>query len=154
MSNFEFLNRHRCVGVNTRTNVPIVGTNQPIDQILWSTEFGGLFQFAIPGEARLIHTVAATGMGWQHVSVSFGPQNFKTPSWEVMSFVKELFWEPEDCVIQLHPPKSRCVNYHEGCLHLWRCIDGREQPLPPTILVGIPGETKKNEKLVSSKTSG
>jgi len=144
MSNFEFLNRHRYLGVNTRTDEIVIGTDPciPLNPILWKTNFGGLFRFAMPGEPRSINTVASTGLGWQHVSVSFGQASYKTPSWEVMSYVKELFWEPEETVIQLHPPKSQWVNYHEGCLHLWRCIDGREQPIPPTIMVGIPGEKR------------
>lgn len=98
--------------------------------------FNGCFRLSMPGEARAIYLIASDGEGWQHVSVSFGKRNHKTPSWEVMCWVKDLFWEPEDCVVQFHPPQSEYVNVHPGCLHLWRCIDGRDQPTPPSIMVG------------------
>jgi hypothetical protein len=99
--------------------------------------FNGAFIFPIAGESRKIYTIASDGLGWQHVSVSFGPASQKTPSWEVMCAVKDLFWEPEHCAIQFHPPRSIYVNTHPGCLHLWRCTDPRyPQPLPDPILVG------------------
>lgn len=108
----------------------------------WSDDslgFNGLFVFALPGEPRRIRCLCSDGEGWQHVSVSFGPQGKSCPSWELMCRIKDLFWEPEDVVVQFHPPQSQYVNNHVGCLHLWRCIDGREQPIPPSILVGIRG---------------
>jgi len=96
--------------------------------------FNGLFVLmALDTQVRII---ASDGEGWQHVSVSIVGRPNKTPSWDVMCFVKALFWEPQDCVIQFHPPESEYVNHHPGCLHLWRCTDGREQPMPPSILVG------------------
>ncbi len=122
MSNWDFLNRHRI------RSGQFASTS--------ADGFNGAFGFAVTGEAKLVFCIASDGMGWQHVSVSFGP-NRKTPSWEIMCKVKELFFEPEDCVIQLHPPESTYVNNHPGCLHLWRCTDGRQQPLPDRIMVGI-----------------
>lgn len=124
MSDWNFLNRRRCQAGR-----------------FYSDEtfgFNGAFSFSIPGEARRVFCIASAGGGWQHVSVSFGP-NKATPSWEIMCRVKELFWDDEETVIQLHPPKSTWVNNHPGCLHLWRCTDGREQPLPPSIMVGLRG---------------
>lgn len=122
MSNWDFLNRHRL----TRG---YYGSDA-------SCGFNGAFQFALPGEARRVWCIASDGEGWQHVSVSFGPIH-KTPSWEILSAVKSLFWEDEDVVVQFHPAKSQYVNNHIGCLHLWRCTDGREQPIPPSIMVGL-----------------
>lgn len=92
--------------------------------------------FHLPGEPKLIRCIASDGGGWQHVSVSQGDTEADIPSWKVMSKVKELFWEDEDVVIQIHPKKSEYVNYHAATLHLWRCADGREQPTPPSIMVG------------------
>jgi hypothetical protein len=37
-----------------------------------------------------------------------------------MCHVKELFFDADECVMQLHPPKSEYVNCHQYCLHLWR----------------------------------
>lgn len=70
--------------------------------------------------------------GWEHVSVSC--EN-RTPNWTEMCFVKDLFWAPEECVIQFHPPKNDYVNCHPFCLHLWRYVK-QEFPMPPSILVG------------------
>lgn len=98
--------------------------------------FNGLFQFYIGDSAAKVKVIASDGEGWQHVSVSLHDHPNKTPSWALMCFVKDLFWEPEDVVVQFHPRKSEYVNHHPGCLHLWRCIDGREFPTPPTYMVG------------------
>jgi len=52
-----------------------------------------------------------------------------------MSFVKDLFWDEDECVVQFHPPRSEYVNNHASCLHLWR-NKHQQFPLPPSILVG------------------
>jgi len=75
--------------------------------------------------------------GWEHVSVS---TERHIPNWEEMCFVKNLFWDEEECVMQLHPAKSRYVNCHPRCLHLWKPLNG-EIPLPPDLLVGPKGKT-------------
>ena len=71
--------------------------------------------------------------GWEHVSVSLEDKR-KIPNWQEMSFVKSLFWEDEECVVQFHPPKSDYVNNCNGCLHLWRS-KLQEFPMPDKILV-------------------
>jgi len=123
MSNWTFLNKNRVRG-------GMYGSDA-------SLGFNGMFEFALPGEARRIRCLASDGRGWQHVSVSFGPGSKSAPSWELMCQIKDLFFEPEDVVVQFHPARSQYVNNHGGCLHLWRCIDGREQPAPDPILVGL-----------------
>lgn len=52
-----------------------------------------------------------------------------------MCLVKSIFWDDEDAVMQLHPPRSEWVNNHRYCLHLWRPV-GVEIPLPPSWMVG------------------
>lgn len=69
---------------------------------------------------------------WEHISVST-PN--RTPTWAEMCFVKDVFWDKEDVVIQIHPRQSEYVNYHPFCLHLWRPV-GVEIPCPPSIAVG------------------
>lgn len=122
MSDWGFINRHR-VSAGGYASDATYG-------------FNGMIEFAFPGEARRIRCLFSDGMGWQHVSVSFGPGSKSCPSWELMCRIKDLFWEAQDAVIQIHPPKSEYVSFHPGCLHLWRCIDGHEQPLPSSLLVG------------------
>lgn len=123
MSDWTFLNKHRCR----------VGHFASTDDF----GFNGAFRFNLPHEVRPVFCIASDGLGWQHVSVSFGAANQRTPTWQTMAAVKDLFFDQDDWVIQFHPPHSEYVNNHKGCLHLWKCIDGREQPTPPSILVGL-----------------
>lgn len=60
---------------------------------------------------------ASDGMGWEHVSVSLPS---RCPTWDEMCFIKSMFWDECDMVIQFHPPESDYVNLHKYCLHLWR----------------------------------
>jgi hypothetical protein len=45
-----------------------------------------------------------------------------------------LFFEDEETVLQLHPPKSKWINIHPNVLHLWRPTRF-QVPLPPEITV-------------------
>lgn len=79
--------------------------------------------------------LASDGGGWDHVSVSLFKRPDKTPSWEVMCFIKDLFFEEHETVVQFHPPKSEYIN-NANALHLWR-DQGNSHNLPPSIMVGI-----------------
>lgn len=94
--------------------------------------FGAFF---VPGGlgAAPLRVIASDGAGWEHVSVSL-PN--RCPTWTEMAYVKSLFWDDEDCVVQYHPPRSEYVNQHPYCLHLWRPVE-QVIPLPPSILVGF-----------------
>jgi hypothetical protein len=85
-------------------------------------------------------TIIASGgiaeVPWEHVSVS---TPIRCPTWEEMAWVKDLFFEDEEPVMQLHPPKSRYVNYHPHCLHLWKPTNF-EIVLPPEIAIGPVGK--------------
>jgi hypothetical protein len=75
--------------------------------------------------------------GWEHVSVSLGDST-RPPNWAEMCFVKDLFWDEEETVIQFHPPRSTYVNYHPSTLHLWKHKQ-HVVPLPPALLIGPVG---------------
>jgi hypothetical protein len=85
------------------------------------------------GDKLTILVADGVDTGWEHVSVS---KRRHIPNWVEMCFVKDLCWDEEACVIQYHPPKSRHVNNHPNCLHLWRPIK-HEIAQPPDILVGL-----------------
>lgn len=68
---------------------------------------------------------------WDHVSVSTAN---RTPTWEEMNWVKDQFFEEEECVIQFHPPRSKYINCNPHVLHLWR-QDNVEFVLPPAKMV-------------------
>lgn len=118
MSNWAFLNQHR--------------VRQGHYASTEADGFNGAFLFKLMGAH--LKTIASDGMGWQHVSVSLEKFPSATPPWGLMCAVKELFWEPNDWVVQYHPGQDDYVNTHPGCLHLWRPIH-IELPKPPKICV-------------------
>ena len=89
----------------------------------------------IPGPIDcMLKVIVSTGRGWEHVSVSRADpgttiSDQTPPSWKEMEYVRRLLWDPEDTVIQIHPPLNKYVNKHTGVLHLWRKLD-MEIPLP------------------------
>lgn len=107
----------------------------------------GVFVLPLPG-GRTLKIIACDGAedpttpreawGWEHVSVSVaergGATRPKLPTWGEMCAVKDLFWEPEDVVVQFHPRRSEHVNFAE-VLHLWRNAM-QPFPTPAPFLVG------------------
>lgn len=103
--------------------------------------YGNNGAFFVPrnGENSPLKVIASDGMGlpegrrWEHVSVSLPG---RPPSWEEMCRVKDLFWDPEDVVVQYHPAEADYVSDHPNCLHLWRALD-QHIPVPDPLLVGL-----------------
>lgn len=84
--------------------------------------------------SMVVNAIVSDGMGWEHVSVS-NPS--RCPTWEEMCVIKDMFWDAEDFVIQVHPPKSEYVNVHAYCLHLWRKSGTNDFcEKPPKMMVG------------------
>jgi hypothetical protein len=84
--------------------------------------------------------ICSQDMGWEHVSAHIVRRGAltmvkRTPTWEEMCWLKDLFWESEEEVAQYHPARSEYVNIHPYTLHLWRPM-GAELPTPPSIMVG------------------
>ena len=94
-------------------------------------------KFFIPGpHGRTLQVIASNGdaelgVNWEHVSVSTPS---RCPNWPEMCFVKSLFWDEEECVMQVHPPRSKWINNHPFCLHMWRPLNDHI-PLPPEVAV-------------------
>jgi hypothetical protein len=122
----------------------------------------GAFGVMTFNDGRHIHlqVIASVGGGWDHVSVSpVGPQ--RTPTWEEMCYVKDLFFTEDEVCVQYHPAKKDYVNHHPFTLHIWRpqtdderqllyangCDDGPDfptpgpLPVPPSIFVGPKRQT-------------
>jgi hypothetical protein len=83
--------------------------------------------------------------GWEHVSLrvesATDPKAGRLPTWEEMCLAKKLFFEPNECVVQFHPPESEYVNAHPNVLHLWRNTQF-DFKTPPTLLIGPKPESK------------
>ena len=97
----------------------------------------GAFLIKSLKRGRAIFCICSDGMGWEHVSISIrlvGKGKTDIPTWNEMCYVKDMFWDEEDCVVQFHPPKSQYINTHPHVLHLWRSTE-YTFPAPDKILV-------------------
>jgi len=97
----------------------------------------GMFRLTHPETGRSLHVVASDGRDWdecglagppwEHVSVS---PAYGCPLWAEMCWVKDLFFGPDEWVVQYHPAAKDYVNIHPRVLHLWRPV-GVDFPIPP-----------------------
>ena len=111
----------------------------------------GIYAIPHPNTERYRYWVAlSTGEGWEHLSVTLreivtqqGKRVLKAvqrcPTWGEMCFLKDMFWDPTECVVQFHPPMVNYVSMAEFCLHLWKPT-AQEFPAPPSVLVGLNNE--------------
>lgn len=99
--------------------------------------YGNNGAFKINRGRTIFAIIASDGEGWEHVSVHcISDGKNRTPTWSEMCYIKDLFWNEDDCVLQYHPAKSEYINQHEHTLHLWNPID-IEFPVPDKMLVGF-----------------
>jgi len=89
--------------------------------------------FTLRYKNKSLFVIASDGGEWDHVSVSL---KSRTPTWEEMCYVKDLFFREDEVVIQYHPAKADYVNNCNTCLHMWR-PQNEFIPTPPRIMVGI-----------------
>ncbi len=94
--------------------------------------------FVIPRNGVRLLCVVSDQLGWDHISVTVKTKKMtqikRCPTWDELSFLKDLFFEPEEVVVQLHVPDADHISVHDYCLHLWR-KQGQEHPLPPSLMV-------------------
>lgn len=86
--------------------------------------------YAAGNGLRVIVTASEPGdhddnHAWLHVSVSRGD---RLPNYDDLVRVKEIFVGTERKAMMIFPPRSKHVNIHPNCLHLYSCLDG--DPLP------------------------
>ncbi len=133
MSDWPYLNRNR-------VRAPVPPGIHPKYASTDADGWNGMFRLSMDGE--IVRCVSSDGSEmpdqpqwqWQHVSVSIEGDK-RPPRWSVMCRIKDLFWEPEDWVVQFHPAHSEYVNFHEGCLHLWK-PKIEKLPIPLSLMVG------------------
>lgn len=90
--------------------------------------------FLIPyGDVPIVQlkVMSGCGEGWDHVSVSV---QGRCATWDEMNWIRGLFFEPEETVIQIHAPASQYVNFHKHTLHLWRSWSQKVE-LPPQWMI-------------------
>lgn len=93
----------------------------------------GIFTVPSPIDKQDLCVIAASGEGWEHVSVS---RSSRCPNWPEMERIKRMFFHDDEVCMQLHVATAEHISFHPYCLHIWRPIDGREIPLPPSWMVG------------------
>lgn len=98
---------------------------------------GGQDLLVIASDGSNWESVWPGTMPWEHVSVSLA---HRCPTWDEMTWVKNLWWSENETVIEFHVPASQHVNYHPYCLHLWKPV-GLVIPLPPRRAVGPVGRS-------------
>lgn len=69
--------------------------------------------------------------GWEHVAVSI---RNRPPNAREMRTVRNIFWPPEEMVLQFYLSELDYANYHPNCQHLWRPANDIF-PRPPAELV-------------------
>ena len=107
----------------------------------------GVFNIPYPEDHKIDFVVIVSDgsdenakVEWEHVSVrarSMGSNRKwyeRVPNWREMCHIKDLFWNPDEVVVQFHPRKEDYVNIHPNVLHLWRWTGG-EMPTPPIACV-------------------
>lgn len=103
--------------------------------------FGGWYYESISN--KRLNFIFSYQMGWEHLSVSM-PN--KTPSWEQMCKMKDIFWNKDEACVQYHPREEDYVNNHPHCLHIWKPTD-EVLPTPPSIMVGFRDNKEKEDVL-------
>lgn len=122
MKDLRQLNRYRNVEKQKQLNLVDVRKS-----------LAGVFEIPLNSEETAL-VIADNGFSspdWEHVSVS---TRTRCLTWEEMCKIKDLFFNEDETVIQIHPAKKNYVNIHEFCLHLWRSKKD-SIPLPPAYLV-------------------
>ena len=80
---------------------------------------GGMGVFT-KGSLKNMTVIWSYGGGWEHVSID---GKNRTPSWDEMCSIKDMFFSDDECCVQYHPPKSEYVNNIPHCLHIWKPIE-------------------------------
>jgi hypothetical protein len=116
-----------------------------------ANEAAGIYAIPHPTIDKYLYWIIfSDGEGWEHLSVSLRKVVTRSmvkkvdrcPTWPEMCFLKNLFWKPNEVVVQYHPAMADYVNNHNWVLHLWKAT-GQEIPTPPSILVGLQDDTLK-----------
>jgi len=105
------------------------------DLLVSDETYGNNGVFLIPYKNVKLFVVASDQCRWEHVSIHVEcVKKKRTPFWEEMCFIKDLFWREDEEVIQFHPRKADYINCHPYTLHLWKNQDMIYE-LPPAVMV-------------------
>lgn len=123
-------------------------TNLIIEAEADNDGMGGKFYDKNTG--KWLNFIFSYQMGWEHLSVSM-PN--KTPSWDQMCMMKDIFWDEDEACVEYHPRKQDYVNNHPHCLHIWKPTE-EHLPTPPSILVGFRNKEEQDAFLQMAMAFG
>lgn len=92
-------------------------------------DYGGAC--AVQVSNKQLRVIFSCSHGWDHVSVS---TEDRTPTYQEMKAIKDLFFKSEEWAMELHPPKEQYISAHPYVLHIWR-PHHIEIPQPPRIMI-------------------
>lgn len=113
------LAKHGKRGNEMKPYKEIMASGKIWDTVMFGKLVGGLIKLPDCGTCSVMF--GENEDGWEHVSVS-PKHKYKIPTWDDMCVLKDIFFDDEDEVYQIHPKKSQYVNLSENCLHLWKPI--------------------------------
>jgi hypothetical protein len=90
--------------------------------------------FVVPYLSINLRIIAASGGGWDHISVSVID---RCPTWDEMEHIAKLFFKEDEVAIQYHVPAKDYINTHPFVLHWWRPYNKllKKLPMPPKNMV-------------------
>lgn len=103
----------------------------PGKRLLANSQKVGVFSLPYVDNSR-IEVIASQALGWQHVSATIvlNPvDDPRIPTYKEMQTVQNLFFYPNERVIQYHPRRQDYVNDNPFVLHMW-VADGNIMPYP------------------------
>lgn len=78
--------------------------NRLITKVVKMAEDGVMFNFKY--KSREYEVIASNGGGWDHVSI-YPLHQKHMPSWDVMCTLKNICFNDDEVVMELHPAKKR-----------------------------------------------
>lgn len=110
--------------------------NERKDFVVATAGFDGGAGWFTKGAMKGMTVIWSYAGGWEHVSID---GKNRTPTWDEMCELKDMFFEDNECCVQYHPAKSEYVNNVRYCLHIWKPIEqySGKLPVPPSLFVGL-----------------
>lgn len=78
---------------------------------------------------HILTVIVSDQEGWDHISVEWEGRK-ACPTWEMMSWVKRMFFEDTEWAVEFHPPVKKNISIHPYVLHLFR-PQNVDIPVPP-----------------------
>lgn len=82
--------------------------------------------FLVPYKEEFLLCLISDSGGWDHVNISLPA---RTPNWEEIEFVRDIFFDAQDIVVIYSPPRLFPYVTNPFHIHMWR-RQGHQFPIP------------------------